>query len=66
MSEDTARERIVARGDLNDAYKLAHWDEYRKRLVMPEEAVAKTLLMFDTTAPTPADYDALLARLAAP
>jgi predicted kinase len=66
VSEDVARERIIMRNDLNDAYKLAHWDDYRKRLVMPDEAVAKTLLMFDTTAPSPADYEHLLARLAAP
>ncbi len=59
VREDVARERIVARGDPNDAYKLAHWDEYRQRLVMPDEAIAKTLVMFDTTAPSQADYDAL-------
>lgn len=66
VSEDVARERIVARGDSNDAYKLANWAEYRQRLFVPDESVAKTLLMFDTTAPSQHDYDTLLERLIAP
>jgi predicted kinase len=65
VSEDVARQRIVARGDLNDAYKLAHWNEYRQRLFVPNEALARTLLMFDTTAPSQHDHDALLASLGA-
>jgi predicted kinase len=65
VREDVARERIAARGDPNDAYKLAHWDDYRQRLFMPDAALAKTLVMFDTTAPSQADYDALLAKLVA-
>ena len=28
-------QRIVARGNPNDAYKLAHWDEYRQRRFVP-------------------------------
>jgi predicted kinase len=63
VSEAVARERILARADPNDAYKLAHWDEYRKRLFVPDAAVTKTLLMFDTSAPSQTDYDALLTRL---
>jgi predicted kinase len=66
VREDVARERIVARGDPNDAYKLAHWEQYRQRLFVPDETVAKTLLMFDTTAPSQSDYDALLTRLVVP
>ena len=64
-SEDTARQRIVARANPNDAYKLAHWDEYRQRRFVPSGAACDGLLMFDNTAPTQADYDALLARLVA-
>jgi predicted kinase len=63
VDEDVARERIVARGDPNDAYKLAHWDEYRKRLFFPDEALARTLVMFDNTTPSDRARDELLARL---
>ena len=35
--KSVARERIVARGDPNDAYKLAHWEEYRQRLFVPDD-----------------------------
>ncbi|KMY85085.1 Phosphate starvation-inducible protein PhoH, putative ATPase [Candidatus Paraburkholderia calva] len=63
VREDMARQRIVARGDPNDAYKLVHWEDYRQRLFVPDESVAKTLVMFDATVPSPSDYDALLARL---
>ncbi|MEM5385177.1 ATP-binding protein [Paraburkholderia phymatum] len=63
-SEETARERILARGNPNDAYKLAHWDEYRQRRFMPTGDQCEGLLMFDNTAPVPADYDALLAQIA--
>ncbi|MEX3936510.1 AAA family ATPase [Paraburkholderia phymatum] len=62
-SEETARERILARGNPNDAYKLAHWDEYRQRRFMPSGDQCEGLLMFDNTAPVPADYDALLAQI---
>jgi len=63
VDEDVAHERIVARGDPNDAYKLAHWEEYRQRLFVPDEALARTLVMFDNTAPSDEAHDALLARL---
>jgi predicted kinase len=63
VDEHVGRERIAARNDPGDAWKLAHWDEYRQRLFKPGDALAKTLLMFDTTAPSQADYDSLLARL---
>ncbi|SAK75604.1 ATPase [Caballeronia glebae] len=63
VDEDVARERIVARGDPNDAYKLAHWEEYRERLFFPDEALARTLVMFDNTTPTDKARDELLARL---
>ncbi|MEM5439822.1 ATP-binding protein [Paraburkholderia diazotrophica] len=63
-SEEAARERILARGNPNDAYKLAHWDEYRQRRFVPAGDQCEGLLMFDNTAPVPADYDALLAQIA--
>jgi predicted kinase len=63
-SETTAHERIVARGNPNDAYKLAHWDEYRQRRFVPSGAANDGLLMFDNTAPAAADIDALLHALA--
>jgi predicted kinase len=62
-AEETARQRIVERADPNDAYKLAHWDEYRQRRFMPEGAMCDGLLMFDNTAPIPADEAALLTRI---
>ncbi|RKE36208.1 dephospho-CoA kinase [Paraburkholderia sp. BL23I1N1] len=62
-SEETARQRIVDRGNPNDAYKLAHWDEYRQRRFLPSSEICKDLVMFDNTAPGRADYEALLAQL---
>lgn len=64
-SEDTAHARIVARGNPNDAYKLAHWDEYRKRRFMPTGDACKGIVMFDNTAPSEGDFDALLRALVA-
>jgi predicted kinase len=61
--EETARERILARGDPNDAYKLAHWDEYRQRRFMLEADQREGLLMFDNTAPSATDFDVLLDQL---
>ncbi|HEX7934382.1 MAG TPA: AAA family ATPase [Paraburkholderia sp.] len=63
VSEDVAHQRIVARANPNDAYKLAHWDEYRQRRFAPGGALCDDLLMFDNTAPGAADHDALLARI---
>ncbi|GJH14067.1 ATP-binding protein [Caballeronia novacaledonica] len=65
VDESVARERIIARGDPNDAYKLAHWEEYRQRLFVTDAALAQTLVMFDNTAPSDQARDALLARLIA-
>jgi predicted kinase len=59
-SEDTAHERIIARNNPNDAYKLAHWEEYRQRRFVPGGAAREGLLMFDNTAPTATEFDALL------
>jgi predicted kinase len=65
VGEDVARERIAARADPNDAYKLAHWEDYRQRLFFPDDALAADLLMFDNTASTADDEARLLARLVA-
>nr|WP_174772150.1 ATP-binding protein [Paraburkholderia sp. SG-MS1] len=62
-SDEVARQRIVARANPNDAYKLAHWDAYRQRRFVPSGETCDDLLMFDNTAPTPADDEALLARI---
>jgi hypothetical protein len=62
-TEETARQRIIERADPNDAYKLAHWDEYRERRFEPSGTMCDDLLMFDNTAPAPADFEALLARI---
>jgi predicted kinase len=64
-SEETAHARIVARGHPIDAYKLAHWDEYRQRRFTPSGAALDALVLFDNTAPTQADYDALIERVVA-
>jgi predicted kinase len=62
-SEELARQRIIERANPNDAYKLAHWHEYRQRRFVPSGEICDDLLMFDNTAPTPPDYEALLARI---
>ncbi|RKP52524.1 AAA family ATPase [Trinickia fusca] len=62
-SEETAHARIVARRNPNDAYKLTHWDAYRQRRFVPSGAAREGLLMFDNTAPTAADLDALLRAI---
>ncbi|WP_431819324.1 AAA family ATPase [Burkholderia sp. F1] len=65
-SEDVAHQRIVARGNPNDAYKLTHWDEYRQRRFVPTGAECDGLVMFDNTTATDADVAALLARIVPP
>lgn len=62
-TEETARQRIIERGDPNDAYKLAHWDAYRQRRFVPTGEMCEDLLMFDNSAPAPADDKALLTRI---
>lgn len=62
-SEDTAHRRIIARGHPNDAFKLAHWDDYRQRRFAPTQDQLDGVLLFDNTAPTATDYDALLAQI---
>jgi predicted kinase len=62
-SEETAHARIVARHNPNDAYKLAHWEEYRQRRFVPNGTAREGLILFDNTAPTMDDYDALLRAI---
>lgn len=66
VSETIAHERIAARGNPNDAYKLAHWEEYRQRRFVPDAMTYPELLRFDNTAPQDADYNYLLRSLRAP
>ncbi|MDR2155539.1 MAG: ATP-binding protein [Burkholderiaceae bacterium] len=47
LAEQEARRRIIARGNPNDAWKLAHWDDYRARLFMPQAEAYPELLLFD-------------------
>lgn len=63
LPEDAARERIVKRGNPNDAYKLAHWDDYRKRRFMPDPAAYPELVFFDNLAPGEAEQAMLLTAL---
>ena len=62
--EATAHARIAARGDPADAYKLAHWDEYRQRRFELAGSARAGVLVFDNTAPTQAHLDALLQTIA--
>lgn len=65
-SEATAHARIVARHNPNDAYKLAHWEEYRQRRFVPTGAAREGLVLFDNTAPASAEFDALLRNVLKP
>lgn len=65
LQEDEARRRITARGNPNDAWKLAHWSDYRTRLFMPEARDYPELRLYDNTAAQPAQFDALVQTLAA-
>jgi predicted kinase len=67
--EDVARKRIAARGDPADAYKLAHWQEYRQRRfewIELTDSQRNGVLLFDNTTPDEAGYDALLERIVRP
>ncbi|CAM5790780.1 AAA family ATPase [Ottowia pentelensis] len=63
LQEAEARRRIQARGNPNDAWKLAHWDDYRTRLFMPEAAQYPELLLYDNTQAPDAAFEALLEQL---
>ena len=66
LQEDEARRRIAARGNPNDAWKLAHWDDYRARLFTLTAVDYPELRLYDNTAPAAQDFDALLRALQAP
>lgn len=66
LPETLAHERIIVRGHPNDAYKLAHWDEYRQRRFEPAPADYPKLLIFDNTSPSDQERAALLQRLIEP
>ena len=63
LQEDEARRRITARGNPNDAWKLAHWDAYRTRLFMPDAAQYPELLLHDNTHTSNESFEALLDAL---
>ena len=63
LPEAEARRRITARANPNDAWKLAHWDDYRARLFLPDAAEYPELIAYDNTATTPEQADRLLADL---
>lgn len=65
LPEDEAHRRIVARGNPNDAWKLAHWDDYRKRLFQPDPAEYPELRLYDNSPPPGMAFDAVLSALAA-
>ncbi len=63
IDEDLAHQRIAARADHRDAYKLTHWDDYRTRRFFPAPADYPELIYFDNTAPTALDFTQLAQRL---
>jgi predicted kinase len=65
LDEQVARERIARRGDPRDAWKLAHWERYRRRRFTPDPAAYPELVRFDNTAPGEPELAALLAALLA-
>ena len=66
LQEAEARRRIAARGNANDAWKLAHWDDYRTRLFMPQAEDYPELLLVDNSGPTDRTFAALMAALGEP
>ena len=64
LDEVTAKERIVARGDHRDRYKLEHWDAYRQRRFDPDAESFPELIRYDNTMRDPQRVEALLQQLA--
>ena len=64
LDESAARTRIIGRGDARDRYKLAHWDEYRKRRFEPDPVEFPTLLRFDNTIFDEAAFERLIDAIA--
>lgn len=65
LPEDEARRRIAARGNPNDAWKLAHWEDYRTRLFRPSDREYPELLQYDNSDAADAQFQQLAARLRA-
>ncbi len=63
LGEADAKARIVSRGNPNDAYKLAHWDDCRLRRFSPSAEAFPQLARYDNTAPTAEDDERLLQTL---
>ena len=63
LEEAEARRRITARGNRNDAWKLAHWDDYRQRLFQPSAQEYPELLIYDNTEPPAGAFAELLRVL---
>ncbi len=63
LDEATAKARIIARNDVRDQYKLAHWDEYRVRRFDPDPIEFPELLRFDNTVFEQAAFERLIAAL---
>lgn len=66
VAEAQARQRIAQRANPNDAWKLAHWDDYRARLFQPAAAEYPELRLFDNTDALGDNTQALLRDLTAP
>ncbi|MBW6495847.1 MAG: ATP-binding protein [Burkholderiaceae bacterium] len=66
LDEKTAKERIIARGDHRDRYKLEHWDEYRRRRFHPDPEQYPEVVHYDNTDFDQQEFDALVACLADP
>jgi ribose 1,5-bisphosphokinase PhnN len=66
LDEEVARQRIAARGNPNDAYKLAHWSEYRKRRFEPAAADYPELTLIDNCGPAGQTDEDLLKALLLP
>jgi hypothetical protein len=66
VAEAQARQRIAQRANPNDAWKLAHWDDYRARLFQPAAADYPELRLFDNTNALGDNTQALLHDLTAP
>lgn len=64
LDESVARARIERRADPRDAWKLAHWDDYRRRRFVPAPAEYPELLRFDNSDPREEDLDRLVGELA--
>lgn len=63
LPEAEARRRIQARGNPNDAWKLAHWDDYRKRLFQPSVEEYPELIQFDNSRPGAPDFETLASQI---